>query len=63
MASRTRQKEEARAVYNKLLADNPECTQAWCGLARLDKVRVISHNFGYGVGDDMDSLLARFVKD
>jgi hypothetical protein len=31
--------------------------------ARLDRVRVISHNFGYGVGDDMDSLLARFVKD
>jgi hypothetical protein len=26
---------------------------------RLDRVRVISHNFGYGVGDDMDSLLAR----
>ena len=32
-------------------------------VARLDKVRVISHNFGYGVGDDMDSLLTRFVKD
>ena len=28
-------------------------------VARLDRVRVISHNFGYGVGDDMDSLLAR----
>ena len=27
-------------------------------IARLDRVRVISHNFGYGVGDDMDSLLA-----
>ena len=26
---------------------------------RSDRVRVISHNFGYGVGDDMDSLLAR----
>jgi hypothetical protein len=26
-------------------------------IARLD--RVISHSFGYGVGDDMDSLLAR----
>jgi len=31
--------------------------------ARLDRVRVISHNFGYGVGDDMDSLLAKFVKE
>src|ERR1700758_2100773 len=27
-------------------------------IARLDRVRVISHNFGYGVGYDMDSLLA-----
>jgi hypothetical protein len=27
-------------------------------LARLDEVRRISHNFGYGVGDDMDELLA-----
>ena len=27
-------------------------------IARLDCVRVISHNFGYAVGDDMDSLLA-----
>ncbi len=26
-------------------------------LARLDEVRRISHNFGYGVGDDMDELL------
>jgi hypothetical protein len=26
-------------------------------IARLDKVRTMSHNFGYGVGDDMDSLL------
>ena len=25
---------------------------------RLDAVRRISHNFGYGVGDDMDYLLA-----
>jgi hypothetical protein len=28
-------------------------------IARLDRVRVVGHNFGYGVGDDMDSLLAR----
>jgi hypothetical protein len=27
-------------------------------LSRLDTVRRISHNFGYGVGDDMDDLLA-----
>jgi hypothetical protein len=28
-------------------------------LDRLDDVRRISHNFGYGVGDDMDDLLGR----
>ena len=27
---------------------------------RLDAVRRISHNFGYGVGDDMDDLLAEY---
>jgi hypothetical protein len=31
--------------------------------ARLDKVRAVSHNFGYGVGDDMDSLLAKYVRE
>ena len=31
-------------------------------IARLNRVRVISHNFGYGVGDDMDSLLARHLR-
>ncbi|HEV2989610.1 MAG TPA: hypothetical protein VG759_14300 [Candidatus Angelobacter sp.] len=31
-------------------------------LARLDRVRTVSHNFGYGVGDDMDYLLAQFPK-
>jgi hypothetical protein len=31
-------------------------------IVRLDQVREVSHNFGYGVGDDMDSLLRRYVK-
>ena len=31
-------------------------------IARLDKVRAVSHNFGYGVGDHMDSLLAEYVR-
>ena len=31
-------------------------------IARLDRVRAVSHNFGYGVGDDMDSLFTRYVK-
>ncbi|MGA2219368.1 MAG: hypothetical protein ABSG51_14845 [Terracidiphilus sp.] len=30
-------------------------------IARLDRVRTISHNFGYCVGDDMDDLLAKYV--
>ena len=32
-------------------------------LARLEAVRRISHNFGYGVGDDMDALLAEHGVD
>jgi hypothetical protein len=32
-------------------------------LARLDAVRHISHNFGYGVGDDMDALRAEHEID
>jgi hypothetical protein len=31
-------------------------------IARLDKVRAVSYNFGYGVDDDMDSLLAKYVR-
>ena len=30
--------------------------------ARLDRVREISHAFGYGVGDAMDYLLAKYAK-
>jgi len=30
-------------------------------IVRLDRVRTISHNLGYGVGDDMDSLLAKKI--
>jgi hypothetical protein len=32
-------------------------------IARLDRVRIVSHNFGYGVGDDMDSMFAKYVKE
>jgi hypothetical protein len=31
-------------------------------IARLDTVRTLSHNFGYGVGDDMDSLFAKCLR-
>lgn len=30
-------------------------------IARLDRVRTMSHNLGYGVGDDMDDLLLDHV--
>src|SRR5258707_9769657 len=31
-------------------------------IIRLDRVRTVSHNLGYGVGDDMDFLLAKDAK-
>ncbi len=31
-------------------------------IVRLDRVRTICHNFGYGVGDDMDDLLAKYAR-
>ena len=31
-------------------------------IVRLDRVRTISHHFGYGVGDDMDGMLAKYVR-
>ncbi len=46
--------EQALKVIGQLSAPDRDAL-----IARLDRVRVLSHNFGYGVGDDMDSLLAR----
>jgi hypothetical protein len=43
----------------KAIATLPK-TQQLKPLARLDQVRKISRNFGYGVNDDMGDLLARF---
>lgn len=31
-------------------------------IIRLDRVRTVSHNLGYGVGDDIDFLLAKYAK-
>jgi hypothetical protein len=31
-------------------------------VARLERVRSSSHNFGYGVGDDMDDMIAKYVR-
>jgi hypothetical protein len=50
--------EEALKVIGAL----PEVRQSE-PLARLDVVRRISHNFGYGVGDDMDYLLGKHTAD
>jgi len=50
--------EQALTVANTLPADSREAL-----LARLDGVRNISQNIGYGVGEDMDSILARYMED
>ncbi len=41
----------------KMIGTLPESSRPEL-FARLDAVRRICHNFGYGVGDDMDDLLA-----
>ena len=49
--------EQALKSANTLPADGRDSLTA-----RLNRVREISHAFGYGVGDDMDYLLPRCVK-
>jgi hypothetical protein len=49
--------EQALKAANTLPADGRDSY-----IARLDQVREISHDFGYGVGDDMDYLLAKYTK-
>jgi len=48
--------EQALKVICQLPADDRDAL-----IVRLERVRTTSHNFGYGVGDDMDSLLADYV--
>lgn len=48
--------ERALTLANTLSANTREPL-----LARLDRVRNISHKFGYGVGDDMDSILMEYT--
>jgi hypothetical protein len=50
--------EQALKITNQLPASDRNAL-----IARLDRVRTISHNLGYGVGDDMDSLLMKYAKD
>jgi len=48
--------EQAIKIARQLSAGDREAL-----IVRLDRVRTISHNLGYGVGDDMDSLLANNI--
>ena len=50
--------EQALTVTNQLSAGHRGAL-----IARLDRIRAIGHNFGYGVGDDLDFLLKKYVKD
>ena len=49
--------EQAMATANMLPTDTRDAL-----IDRLDRVRSISHKCGYGVGDDMDSILAHYTK-
>jgi hypothetical protein len=49
--------EQALAVAEQLPANRRNGL-----IARLDRVCAISHNFGYGVADYMESLLAKYVR-
>jgi hypothetical protein len=48
--------EQALKVIRQLPAGDRDALTA-----RLGRVRTTSHNFGYGVGDDMDSLLVNYI--
>jgi hypothetical protein len=43
-------------------ADRLPAKQRSALIARLESTRVIGHDLGYGIGDDMDSLLAKYVR-
>ena len=49
--------EQALATANSLPTDTRDAL-----IARLDRIRSISHKCGYGVGDDMDSILTKYAK-
>ena len=49
--------EQAMSTANTLPTDTRDAL-----IARLDRVRSISQKCGYGVGDDMDSILATYTK-
>jgi hypothetical protein len=49
--------EQAVATANPLPTDTRDAL-----IARLDRVRSISHKCGYAVGDDMNSILTKYTK-
>jgi hypothetical protein len=49
--------EQAMVSANTLPTDSRDLL-----IARLDRVRSISHKLGYRVGDDMDSIVGRYTK-
>jgi hypothetical protein len=49
--------DQAVATVNRLPVGSRDAL-----IARLDGVRSVSHDLGYGVGDDMDSILAKYTK-
>lgn len=49
--------EQALKVANTLSANDRDDF-----VTRLNRVREISHRFGYGVGDDMDFLLSKYTR-
>ena len=48
--------EQALRFANALPVDRREAL-----VARLERVRVIGHAFGYGVGDDLDLLMSKYA--
>ena len=56
-AALVRMFEQALRVANTLPANGRDAL-----VGRLDRVRSISHKCGYGVGDTMDSILAKYTK-
>jgi hypothetical protein len=56
-AALVRMFEQAVTTANTLPTDTRDSL-----IARLDRVRSMSHKCGYGVGDDLDSILAKYTK-
>jgi hypothetical protein len=56
-ASLVRMFEQALKFANALSPDRRDDL-----VSRLDRVRTISHDFGYGVGEDMDFLFSKYTR-